>query len=105
MKGERRETAKTRALGLGHSVSQDYRQLFGRHPDTWSCYQVAVSGAFQRVVNGKPELSTNQRFKALFPSDDGGVLKQVKLTGQQPGPLCPAPLRENLTEGGDDWTV
>lgn len=41
----------------------------------------------------------------LFSSDDGGVLKQVKLTGQQPGPLCPALLQGNLTEGGDDWTV
>lgn len=25
----------------------------------------------------------------LFSTDDGGVLKQVKLTGQQPGTLSP----------------
>lgn len=28
-------------------LREDYRQLLGRHPDTWSCYQVAVSGAFR----------------------------------------------------------
>lgn len=27
--------------------AEDYRQLFGRHPDTWSCYQVAANGALR----------------------------------------------------------
>lgn len=39
----------------------------------------------------------------LFPSDDGGILKQVRLTGQLPGPLCPASLIAELAEGGDNW--
>lgn len=37
--------------------------------------------------------------------DDGGILKQVKLTGQELGPRCLAPLQGNLTEGVDGGTV
>lgn len=34
----------------------------------------------------------------LFSSDDGSVLKQVKLTGQHPGPLSSNRLQGNLPE-------
>lgn len=54
----RRETVKA-VLGL----SEDYSQLFGHHPQLLSgCGE----WGFQRVVNGKLELSTNRHFKALF---------------------------------------
>lgn len=48
--------------------TEDYRQLFGPQPGTWSCYQVAADGAFRGSdVNGTPELSSLRHFKALFP--------------------------------------
>lgn len=80
-------------------MSEDYRRLFGRHPDTWSCYQVAVSGALRGLWMGSWN-SALTGISRLFSSDDGSVLKQVKLTGQHPGPLSPNRLQGNLPEWG-----
>lgn len=68
-------------------LTEDWRKLFGGYLDPSSLME-PLSGRseqlFQGALNGMPELSSSWPFlKAVSSCGDGGVLKQVKLTGRQ----------------------
>lgn len=75
-------------------LTEDWRKLFGGYLDPSSPVEL-LSGQserlFQGVLNGMLELSSFRPFlQALSSCGDGGVLKQVKLTGRQQRSLQPA---------------
>lgn len=80
------------------SPREDYRQLFGCHPDTWRSYQVAVSEAFRGLWKGIQSSAVTSILRLFFTCDDGTLLKQVMLTEQQPRPLSLNLLQGNVTE-------
>lgn len=68
-------------------LTEDWRKLFGGYLDPSSLVEL-LSGRserrFQGALNGTSELSSSWPFlKALSSCGDGGVLKQVKLTGRR----------------------